>query len=335
MEKHIQFFFTLISLTFTNLIIADTYKIAFGSCLDQDYPQPIWEAIKNENIDSFIFLGDNVYGDIPSGKLNKMEIAYTKQKQMIPEWLFNKDVHAIWDDHDYGINDGGGSYPLKVEAQKMYVNFWNIPADDIRRTRQGVYTNKIVDIDGFKINIILLDTRYFRSNLDRTIGLTPVYKKNLDPEATILGKDQWMWFEDALELKSDLTIIATSIQVLPTSHRFEKWSNFPSDHIKLKNLLKKSAAPVLIISGDRHQGAIYQEENIFEITSSSLNKTISASKFIGRPKEEDVLMQGDMYSGENFGLITIDSDEKKYLIELKDLNGNQVRYKLIDIEKGV
>ena len=82
MEKHIQFFFTLISLTFTNLIIADTYKIAFGSCLDQDYPQPIWEAIKNENIDSFIFLGDNVYGDIPSGKLNKMEIAYTKQKQM-------------------------------------------------------------------------------------------------------------------------------------------------------------------------------------------------------------------------------------------------------------
>ena len=77
MEKHIQFFFTLISLTFTNLIIADTYKIAFGSCLDQEYPQPIWEAIKNENIDSFIFLGDNVYGDIPSGKLNKMEIIMT------------------------------------------------------------------------------------------------------------------------------------------------------------------------------------------------------------------------------------------------------------------
>jgi hypothetical protein len=46
-------------------------------------------------------------------------------------------------------------------------------------------------------------------------------------------------------------------------------------------------------------------------------------------------MQGDMYSGENFGLITIDSDEKQYLIELKDLNGNQVRHKLIDIEKGV
>ena len=90
-----------------------------------------------------------------------MKKAYAKQKEMIPDWLFNKDVHVIWDDHDYGINDGGGSYPLKMEAQKMYVNFWDMPADDIRRTRQGVYTNKILDIDGFKINIILLDTRYF------------------------------------------------------------------------------------------------------------------------------------------------------------------------------
>ena len=143
MKIYIQTFFTFIVFTSSNFIIADTYKIAFGSCLDQDYPQPIWESIKNENIDSFIFLGDNVYGDIPSGNLNKMKKAYAKQKEMIPDWLFNKDVHVIWDDHDYGINDGGGSYPLKMEAQKMYVNFWDIPADDIRRTRQGVYTNKI------------------------------------------------------------------------------------------------------------------------------------------------------------------------------------------------
>lgn len=335
MKNYSITYICFVALTISNFITAETYKIAFGSCLDQDYPQPIWQSIKNENIDSFIFLGDNVYGDMPSGNLNKMKKAYAKQKEMIPEWLLDKDVNVIWDDHDYGVNDGGASYPLKREAQQLYVNFWNIPSDDIRRVRPGIYTNKTVDIDGFKVNIILLDTRYFRSELDKSIGLRTVYKKNFSPNATILGKEQWHWLENVIKQEADLAIIATSIQVLPTSHRFEKWSNFPSDHIKLKNLLKKSAAPVLIISGDRHQGAIYQEENIFEITSSSLNKTISASKFIGRPKEEDVLMQGDMYSGENFGLITIDSDEKQYLIELKDLNGNQVRHKLIDIEKGV
>ena len=76
------------------------------------------ESVKKENIDSFIFLGDNVYGDIPSGSLDNMKKAYAQQKKMIPDWLFKKDMNVIWDDHDYGINDGGSSYPLKKEAQQ-------------------------------------------------------------------------------------------------------------------------------------------------------------------------------------------------------------------------
>jgi alkaline phosphatase D len=124
--------------------------------------------------------------------------------------------------------------------------------------------------------------------------------------------------------ESDLIILATSIQLLATSHRFEKWSNFPHEHKKMKELLKNLDTPSLIISGDRHQGAIYKEDNLIEVTSSSLNKPLSKSKFIGRPKENDNAMIGEMYRGENFGLITIDTKNKKYVIELKDINGKQV-----------
>ena len=108
---------TICVLCISNFTIAETYKIAFGSCLDQNYPQPIWDSIKKENINSFVFLGDNVYGDVPSGNLIKMKDAYKKQKEMLPRWLYEKDVNVIWDDHDFGINDGGSSYPLKKEAQ--------------------------------------------------------------------------------------------------------------------------------------------------------------------------------------------------------------------------
>ena len=41
---------------------AYAYKYALGSCLDQDLEQPIWKAIERQDIDGFIFLGDNVYG---------------------------------------------------------------------------------------------------------------------------------------------------------------------------------------------------------------------------------------------------------------------------------
>ena len=37
--------------------------IGFGSCLDQNLPQPIWKEIKAQNPEVFIMLGDNVYGD--------------------------------------------------------------------------------------------------------------------------------------------------------------------------------------------------------------------------------------------------------------------------------
>ena len=329
MKNYSITYICFVALTISNFITAGTYKIAFGSCLDQDYPQPIWQSIKNENINSFIFLGDNVYGDVPSGKLNKMKKAYAHQKKLIPDWLFKKDVNVIWDDHDYGINNGGASYPLKKQAQLMYLDFWNISSDDERRKREGIYTNKFINIDGFTVNLVLLDTRYFRSDLDKTIGINTVYKKNLDLNSTILGNKQWAWLEETINKKADLVIISTSIQLLATSHRFEKWSNFPHEHIRMKKLLKQSKIPVLIISGDRHQGAIYEEDNLFEITSSSLNKTLSPSKFIGRPKEVDDAMIGDMYSGENYGLITIDTEKKEYLIELKDLNGQKVRELLV------
>lgn len=330
MKRNLNLVTLVASLIFTNFTIAENYKIAFGSCLDQEDPQPIWNSVYKENIDSFIFLGDNVYGDIPSGKLNKMREAYKLQAEMIPSWLFKKNVEVTWDDHDFGENDGGASYPLKQEAQKLYLDFWNIPTDDVRHFREGIYTNKIININDFKINLVLLDTRYFRSDLKQTKGIKSVYLKNEELDATILGDKQWSWLMKVMEIKSDLVIIATSIQLLATEHRFEKWSNFPSDHLKLKKLLKSQSRPIVVISGDRHQGAIYNDENIFEITSSSLNKSISS--IFDRPKEEDRYMLGEMFSGENYGLITVNTDKKIINLEIKDINGNRVRYKTIDIK---
>lgn len=332
MEKKLSLVTLLVSSMLANFTIAENYKIAFGSCLDQENPQPIWNSIYKEDIDSFIFLGDNVYGDISSGKLNKMREAYKLQSKMIPSWLFKKNVEMIWDDHDFGENDGGSSYPLKQEAQKLYLDFWKIPNDDIRHQRNGIYANKIIYIDNFIINLILLDTRYFRSDLKKTKGLKPVYLKNEELNATILGDKQWSWLMEVMKIKSDLTIVATSIQLLPTEHRFEKWSNFPSDHFKLKKLLKSQSRPIIVISGDRHQGAIYNDENIYEITSSSLNKTISS--ILRRPKELDKYMLGEMFAGENYGLITINTNKKIIDLEIKDINGNMVLHKKLNLKKG-
>ena len=90
--------------------MASDYSIAFGSCLDQRKAQPIWHSIEKMDPNAFIFLGDNVYGDHPSQNLAYLYEAYDQQETKLPRWLNTLKIYSIWDDHDYGLNDGGASF---------------------------------------------------------------------------------------------------------------------------------------------------------------------------------------------------------------------------------
>lgn len=285
--------------------------MAFGSCLHQNYPAPIWTAIKQNNIDSFFFLGDNIYGDTPSGLPWKLKSSYELQKKSIPSWVQSLEQYSIWDDHDYGKNNAGAEYKFKQKAENLYLDFWNVSSDDERRSRPGIYYASVKSVNNNKVLIVGLDTRYFRSNIQRVKG---VHLPNLEPSATILGTEQWAWLKKTLEIDHDLLILASSIQVIPTEHRFEKWSNIPAERERLLQLLTNHSAPTLIISGDRHRGGIYQYENILEVTSSSLNRNSSQNI------ETDELLLGQTYPQNNFGLLTIGTDS--LTVELIDKDNN-------------
>jgi len=306
--------FSLLLLAESSVIFSDELRFGLGSCIHQDEPQPIWRAVKKDNLDGFIFLGDNVYGDSPSLKLNKMARAYNKQKNNFPAWLMEKDILAIWDDHDYGKNDGGSEYKLKKEAQELFLEFWDIPENDIRQSREGIYFDVIKNLDDMKIHIIGLDTRYFRSELK---GSKSSYKDNTDNDATVLGKSQWKWLTSSLKKDSDLVILLTSIQLLATEHRFEKWSNFSLERKRLIDLIESSNKQVVVISGDRHRGGIYQYNNIYEITSSSMNKPVKGA-------ETDALLIGKTHYEENYGIISINTESSQIKLDLKDKKGSML-----------
>ena len=294
----------------------ETYKIALGSCLHQDHPAPIWDAVNDNNIDSFFFLGDNIYGDVPSGLPWKLKRSYNKQKKVLPSWLMSKQIHVILDDHDYGKNDGGGSYHFKEYAQDLYIDFWDIPDNDPRANREGIYYQQLQNINGLRVLFVGLDTRYFRSNIEEK---DDVYLPNLEPDATFLGDEQWEWLTDTLKQEHDLLIMASSIQVLATEHRFEKWSNIPSERNKLLTLLESLDSRVIVVSGDRHRAGLYQYNDITEITASSLNRPTFS-------EETDSLLLGKTYTENNFGLLSIEKDN----VEISVINvDNQILESII------
>ena len=147
--------------------------IGFGSCLDQDLPQPIWKDIKAQNPEVFIMLGDNVYGDT-YGNIHNLESSYQNQARAFEKAGLDFPFLAIWDDHDYGKNDGGFEYSLKDESQKLFLKFWDIPETDRRYSNRGLYFEEIIHSKEGTLQILMLDTRYFRSPLKRK----PILKKN-------------------------------------------------------------------------------------------------------------------------------------------------------------
>ncbi|GIS25904.1 MAG: hypothetical protein CM15mP127_02770 [Gammaproteobacteria bacterium] len=59
-----------------------------------------------------------------------------KFKNKLPNWLETVKILQIWDDHDYGLNDGGKNYRHKEVSQEIYLNFWEFHkmiSEDIKK----------------------------------------------------------------------------------------------------------------------------------------------------------------------------------------------------------
>ena len=123
-------------------------RIAFGSCCKQDKPAPIWDSIVAQKPERFLFIGDNIYGDSEDIAVLKAKWklltdmpGYQKLKAACP-------ILATWDDHDYGVNDGGLEYLKRKESQQLFLDVFDEPADSPRRKREGVYDAQIVGPEG-------------------------------------------------------------------------------------------------------------------------------------------------------------------------------------------
>ena len=297
-------------------------RIAFGSCAHQEKPQPIWDAVLATRPDLFVFLGDNIYGDTED-----MGILANKYAQLgeVPGFrkLRESDdcrVLATWDDHDYGKDDAGDEYPMREASQRVFLDFWNDPPDSARRKRPGVYASYLFGPPGKRVQVILLDTRYFRSPLVKIPkpekGKGP-YLPDTNPSVTMLGEAQWAWLEEQLRVPADLRVIGSSIQVVPTQHGWEKWENFPRERQRLFDLIRKTKANgVVLLSGDRHFAEISREPKavgypLYDLTASSINRPGKGDRV-----EPNVFRVGDLYEFENFGLLTIDWSAKDPAVEM-------------------
>lgn len=293
-------------------------RIAFGSCSHQDDSVQLWADIIAQQPDLWIWMGDNVYGDTHDMTLLEAKYDLQKSHAGYQQLLQTCPVIGTWDDHDYGINDGGKFYSQKEASKKLAADFLGVTEKAPLRKREGMYAAYEYGSKNQKVKIILLDTRYFRDTLQQSTEKDKRYEPNTTGD--ILGEEQWKWLERELK-RSDasLHIIGSSIQFIATQQVFEKWSNFPSARARMIDLLAEvKPKNTFFISGDRHIAEISKMNvtdlpySLYDFTASGLTHTWET------PREEaNDYRVGQLIVQKNFGLIKINWTGNLPLLEFE------------------
>ncbi len=302
-------------------------RIAFGSCAHQDKPQPIWDAVLAAKPEAFLLIGDAIYHDVIVDQSRKHETLAVKYARLNAHPSFKKlrqscPLLGTWDDHDYGLNDAGGEYPKKKESQAAWLDFLGVPADSPRRKQEGVYNAQIFGPPDKSVQIILLDTRYFRGPLKKRAKFIPSegpYDPNPDTTSSMLGETQWKWLEGQLKKPAAVRILCSSIQVIAQDHHHEKWYNLPHERDRLYKLIRETgAAGLFVISGDRHLAELSMMDAgigypLYDLTSSGLTQAFTKWRKLETNRHRVMTMN----VGNNFGVIAVDWSRPDPVISLQ------------------
>jgi alkaline phosphatase D len=316
-------------------------RVAIGSCRTQREPAPILDAVLARDPDLFLYIGDNVYGDVwsLSPDMETLNEAYAELSEQddFRRLASSVPIMATWDDHDYGMNDAGGSYYGKYGSEAIFETYWGMEDHPIA-DRDGVYYAQVFGPPGQRVQIIMLDTRFFRSELTRTPNRNAPgmerYVPSEAPDQDMLGPEQWEWLASVLQEPADLRLLVSSVQVLADGHGLEAWRQLPRSQSRLYDTIARSGAEgVILVSGDRHLSALYRQEGItdyplYELTASSLNRSV-------RDESDEMSSNqlGAAYAKENFGEIDIDWERGTLRLTVLDSNAEIVREQRISFSE--
>lgn len=324
-------------LIFTHLscssVEQNNWVLGFGSCAMQNKEQKIWSKIHQHEPNVFILMGDNVYIDSNDSAVMQREYQRFNAIPSFSSFREQTQIIGTWDDHDYGLNDGGKYFDAKHEAKNAFIQFFNYPeVNQLATHQEGIQHVVWQTVGQHTVQIILLDTRWYRDDIPlsslakkerRKILLGP-YTPNTDPKSTLLGQAQWEWLESELKKPATLKLLVSSIQVLPEYTGWESWANFPHERKKLLAMINQYAPDnLLILSGDVHRAEVSKivnhEKPLYELTSSGL----AAKIFPAAPNKHRV---NDALIQQNFGLLTFQSEATHLSVNATIRNDNDDIY---------
>lgn len=226
---------------------------------------------------------------------------------------------ATWDNHDYGDYERGHDFPLKQVSKELFLDFWGEPSGTTRRATPGIYDAVILGSAGRRVQIILLDTRWFKSSalpdlrppeFKASAGVIGRFRPNPSSDVTLLGSEQWTWLQAQLRKPAELRLIVSGGQIVADEKGMDEWGNFPAERARLLKLIRSTHAEgVLLLTGNVHFAELSLlasfDYPLYDFTASGMTDENIEPRYAGARNQYRV---AGPHVAVNFGLISIDWD---------------------------
>ena len=229
--------------------LAASFTFAFGNCKAHDRPE-ISGLIGAAQCDPLFFLdaGDLFYADIATNDAAVFRAAYTKSLGgLTPAPLLSKTpLVYIWDDHDYGPNDGDRTAPGRAASRQVYQEM--IPHYPLVAGHGDVPIYQAFSVG--RVRFILTDLRSERA-------------PPTEPEETrsMMGVAQLDWFKRELAGSAathGLVVWVSSVPWTgqPGAPSSDSWMSYTNERQVVADWVKTNGIDnLLIIAGDAHSAA--------------------------------------------------------------------------------
>lgn len=298
----------------------ESMSFALVSCADDRYVREqakMWDSVAAAKPDFIFAIGDNSYADRENGKAVRMSspevlwrryaetretLGIFRQADLIP-------LIAVWDDHDYGANNGDRRYPHRHESLQIFRAFF--PQGDSFENFNlgpGVASRFTFGEQQF----LFLDNRSFRSPgktspaclqkkdsplcQPRPDEMGPDELAKKEPE-THFGHEQTEWALKSLrQAGTDVTWLISGDQWFGAYSPFESFQgSHPKDFAAfIKELRRLPHSRYAFLSGDRHSSEITRVDKSLlgfeslEIVSSPVHAKVYPSNWTEFPNPQQV-----------------------------------------------
>jgi alkaline phosphatase D len=153
-------------------------------------------------------------------------------------------VFHVWDDHDYGINNGDKTWVARSEALQAFDEYYPTPD---RPNPAGIWYKFTYMTSEF----FMLDVR---SQRDVDTDPDGPDKSMLDGDNIANGQKQWL-FDSLLTSKARWKFIVSGVPFNPTAKPDDGWSAFETERSEIVSFINDhNIEGVILISGDLHSG---------------------------------------------------------------------------------